>query len=136
MCQGQPGKIPWLSPEKMAIFLHLALFFHLSLPPTSKLLFLKYKNRIIITQSVILTPSNWWFLGAFEYYLFFIIILTIISEKHYVIKQLYKRLFRNLVFSETLKGISNTLQNLTFVQPSVDEIVGWSRGPDEPPLLV
>ena len=32
MCQGQPGKIPCLSPEKMTIFPHLALFFHLSLP--------------------------------------------------------------------------------------------------------
>ena len=30
----------------------------------------------------------------------------------------------NLSFFETLKGISNTLQNLTFVQLSVDEIVG------------
>ena len=34
------------------------------------------------------------------------------------------------MFSATLKGISNTLQNLRFVQPSVDEIVG---GPDDPP---
>ena len=33
------------------------------------------------------------------------------------------------MFSETLKGISNTLQDLRFVQPSVDEIVG---GPDDP----
>ena len=32
------------------------------------------------------------------------------------------------MFYETLKGISNTLQNLRFVQPSVDEIVG---GPDD-----
>ena len=31
-CQRQPGKIPCLSAEKMTIFLHLALFFHLSLP--------------------------------------------------------------------------------------------------------
>ena len=36
------------------------------------------------------------------------------------------------MFSETLKGISNTLQNLRFVQSSVDEIVG---GPDAPPPL-
>ena len=35
------------------------------------------------------------------------------------------------MFSETLKGISNTLQNLRFVQSSVDEIVG---GPDDPPV--
>ena len=35
----------------------------------------------------------------------------------------HTKVFTNLVFSETLKGISNTLQNLTFVQPSVDEIV-------------
>ena len=41
-----------------------------------------------------------------------------------------KDFFTNLVFSETLKGISNKLQNLRFVQPSVDEIVG---GPDDPP---
>ena len=34
------------------------------------------------------------------------------------------------MFSETLKGISNTLQNLRFVQSSIDEIVG---GPDDPP---
>ena len=39
--------------------------------------------------------------------------------------------FTNLLFSETLKGISNTLQNLTFVQLSVEEIVG---GPDDPPF--
>ena len=43
-----------------------------------------------------------------------------------------KDFFTNLVFSKTLKGISNALQNLTFVQPSVDEIVG---GPDDPPPL-
>ena len=30
------------------------------------------------------------------------------------------------MFSETLKRISNTLQNLRFVQPSVDEIVAGS----------
>ena len=36
----------------------------------------------------------------------------------------------NLVFSETLKGICNTLQNLRFVQSSVDEI----GGPDDSPL--
>ena len=38
-----------------------------------------------------------------------------------------KDFFINLLFSETLKRISNILQNLTFVQLSVDEIV---RGPD------
>ena len=32
MCQGQPGKLPCLSPDKMIILPHLALFFHLSLP--------------------------------------------------------------------------------------------------------
>ena len=41
-----------------------------------------------------------------------------------------KDFLTNLVFSETFKGISNTLQNFMFVQPSVDEIVG---GPDDPP---
>ena len=40
-----------------------------------------------------------------------------------------EKIFTNLLFSETLKGISDTLQNLTFVQLSVDEIVG---GPDNP----
>ena len=35
------------------------------------------------------------------------------------------------MFSETLKDISNTLQNLRFVQSSVDDIVG---GQDDPPL--
>ena len=46
-----------------------------------------------------------------------------------------QKIFSNLLFSETLKGISYTLQNWTFVQPSVDEIVG---GPDKPspPLVV
>ena len=46
-----------------------------------------------------------------------------------------QKIFTNLVFVETLKGISNTLQNLRFVQSSVDEIVG---GPDDlpPPPLV
>ena len=32
MFQGQPGNIPSLNPRKMTIFLHLALYFHLSLP--------------------------------------------------------------------------------------------------------
>ena len=43
-----------------------------------------------------------------------------------------KDFLQTLFFSETLKGISNTLQNLRFVQPSVDEIVG---GPNDPPPL-
>ena len=38
-----------------------------------------------------------------------------------------QRFFTNLLFSKTLKGISNTLQNLTFVERNIDEIVG---GPD------
>ena len=38
-----------------------------------------------------------------------------------------QKIFYNLVFSETFKGISNTLQNLTLVQPSVDEIIGWVK---------
>ena len=42
-----------------------------------------------------------------------------------------QKIFTNLVFSETLKG-TNPLQNLTFVQQSVDEIVG---GPDDPLLV-
>ena len=94
MCQGQPRKIPCLSDEKMTAFPHLALFFHLSLPkmwhfhPLQNHVFEKYKNTTIITQNVILAPSNLLFLGAFENYLFFIIVLTIISEKHHVIKQL------------------------------------------------
>ena len=75
-----------------------------------------------------------WFLEAFENYLFYMIILTIIREKQHVIKQLplvtIQKIFTNLLFSETLKSISNTLQNLTFVQLSVDEIVG---GPDTTP---
>ena len=44
-----------------------------------------------------------------------------------------QKIFTNLVFSETLKGISNTMHNLRFVQPSVDEIVGGGGGgPDDP----
>ena len=43
-----------------------------------------------------------------------------------------QKIFINLVFSETFKGISNTLQNLTLVQPSVDEIVGGGGAPDDP----
>ena len=44
MCQGQPGKIICLSPEKMTIFPHLAYFppvppKKLALPPTLKLYF-------------------------------------------------------------------------------------------------
>ena len=35
-----------------------------------------------------------------------------------------QKIFTNPLFSETMKGISNTLQNFTFVQLSVDEIVG------------
>ena len=42
-----------------------------------------------------------------------------------------QKIFTNLLFSETLKAISNTLQSFTFVQLSVDEIVG---GPDNTPL--
>ena len=45
-----------------------------------------------------------------------------------------QKIFTNLVFAEILKGIPNTLQNLTFVQPSVDEIV--EGGPGDPPPLV
>ena len=44
-----------------------------------------------------------------------------------------KNIFTSLVFSETLKGISNTLQILRFVQSRVDEIV---KGPDDLPPLV
>ena len=40
------------------------------------------------------------------------------------------------MFSDTLKGISNTLQNLRFVQPSVDEIVGGPDGTPPPPLSI
>ena len=40
-----------------------------------------------------------------------------------------ERFFTNLVFSETLNGISISLQNLMFVQPSINEIVG---GPNDP----
>ena len=40
----------------------------------------------------------------------------------------HTNVFTNLVFSDTLEGISNTLQNLRFVQPSVDEIVGGGGG--------
>ena len=85
---GQPGKIPCLSPEKMTIFPHLALFPTCSsqksgTPTDFKITFFeKYKNRTIITQRFILTPSNLSFLGAFEKYLFFMLVLTIISEKH------------------------------------------------------
>ena len=91
---GTTWKIPFLNPEKMTIFPHLALF---SICPSQKFwdshplknyVSEKYKNRTIITQSVILTPSYLWFLGAFENYLFFIIVLTIISRKQHVIKQL------------------------------------------------
>ena len=42
-----------------------------------------------------------------------------------------KDFFAKLLFSKTLKGISNTLQNLTFVELNIDEIVG---GPDALPL--
>ena len=45
-----------------------------------------------------------------------------------------KYFFTNLLFSETLKGISNTLQNLTFIQLSVDEkVADGSRYPTPPP---
>ena len=41
-----------------------------------------------------------------------------------------QKIFTNLLFSETLKGISNTLQKLTFVQLTVDDIVvGGGRYP-------
>ena len=39
-----------------------------------------------------------------------------------------QKIFTNPLLSETLKGISNTLQNLRFVQLNVNEIVG-SRYP-------
>ena len=39
------------------------------------------------------------------------------------------------MFSETLKGISNILQNLRFVQPTVDEIVGGGGVQVTPPLV-
>ena len=43
-----------------------------------------------------------------------------------------KDFFTNLVFSETLEGISNTLQKLRLVQASADKIVG--RGALDDPL--
>ena len=45
-----------------------------------------------------------------------------------------KDFFTNLLYSATLKGISNIFQNLRFVQSSVDEIVGGADDPP-PPLL-
>ena len=39
-----------------------------------------------------------------------------------------KDFFTNLVFSEIMKGVSNTLQNFRFVQSSVDKIVGEGGG--------
>ena len=39
-----------------------------------------------------------------------------------------QKTFTNLVFSEILKDISYALQNLTFVQLSVDEIMGIKCG--------
>ena len=64
----------------------------------------------------------------------FIIILTIISKSTMLSNSCHgnhTRFFTNLSFSKTLKGISNTLQNLTFVELNIDEIVG---GPDTLPL--
>ena len=68
---------------------------------------------------------------------FFINILKIIREKQYVNSchgNHTKDFFTNLLFSETLKGISDALQNLMFVQLSVNEVV--SGGPDNPHSLV
>ena len=82
-------------------------------------------NRTIVTKRFILTPSNLWFLGAFQKYLFFILVLTIISEKHHVVNSCHGNHTKDVLQTfETLKGISNTLQNLRFVQPNVDETVG------------
>ena len=49
-----------------------------------------------------------------------------------------QKIFTDFKFSETLKGISNALQSLKFVQPNVNEIA-WGRGrlgqpPPPPPL--
>ena len=46
-----------------------------------------------------------------------------------------QKIFTYLLFSEILKGISNTLQYLTSVQLSVDEIVGESRYPPPPSVI-
>ena len=46
-----------------------------------------------------------------------------------------QKIFTSFVFSETFKGNSKTLPNMTLVQPSVDEIVGGGGGPDDPPLV-
>ena len=50
--------------------------------------------------------------------------MTIVSEKHHVAMVTIKKIYYKPCVFETLKGISNTLQNLRFVQSSVDEIVG------------
>ena len=62
---------------------------NLALPSALKLPFSgKYENRAIITQSFVMTSLNLWLLEAFENYLLFINILTIINKKHHVIEQL------------------------------------------------
>ena len=59
-------------------------------------------------------------------------VLEIIRKKHHAIDQLSwllnKRVFIKSNVVETLKGISNTLQNLEFVPLRVDEIV-WRHDP-------
>ena len=97
MCSDVSGttwKISCLSPEKMTISPHLPYF---STCPSQecdtlthfKITFWKGTGiELSLHKVLFLTFSNLWFLGAFENYLFFIIVLTIISEKHHVIKQL------------------------------------------------
>ena len=67
-----------------------------------------------------------------------IIILTIIMPCYETVAMLtIQKIFTNLLFPETLQGISNTLQNSTFVPLSVDEII-WrsiSAAPPPPPPL-
>ena len=92
---GTTWKSPCLiKPWENDNFPKFSSIFSLSLPTIwhSHLLqnyfFETYENRAIVTKSVILTLGNLWFLEVFENYLFFLIILTIISEKRHVIKQL------------------------------------------------
>ena len=89
---GTTWKISCLSPDKITIF-HINPYFSTcpsekSGPPNHfKITFQKVQEENYHYTKCYLTPYLW-FLGAFENYLFFITILTLISEKHHVIKQL------------------------------------------------
>ena len=133
---GTNWKNSLLKPRENGHFSHLSLFFHLSLPKTSTptqllITFLKstkigpLSHKALFSESICkLVVSHIHFYNC--------------SKKALSLNSYHgnhtKVFFTNFKFSKTLKGIPNTLQNLKFVQLTVDEIAGEGWGYPSNPL--